>query len=210
MTIIISPHPDDAVLTLGQYMASTPTVVVTVFAGIPEPHVLSDYDASRGFTSSADAMRCRRAEDEAACALLGAEAVHLDFLDNQYGRPANDDEITAALRGSMSNADRLVFAPLGIGHPDHVQVARCARAARGTGTLLVAEELPYRVLWPEQVVDALDKLRAEGWAIADLPYPLDQGPRITKAAVISEYASQFPDEIDPSCLVPERVWRIAR
>lgn len=210
--VTISPHLDDAVLSLGQFLAGVArSVVVTVFAGIPE-HGLSEYDRSCGFTSSSEAMRARRAEDISACRSLNAEAVHLDFLDQQYGTPADDAAISAALL-PFYRSDWLILVPLGIGHPDHVQVARCARDARPEGTLIAYEEAPYRVLWPEQAADVLDKIRAEGWAVADLPYPLEVGARACKVRALAEYKSQFPTveaASEPAILVPERAWRIAR
>lgn len=208
--LIVSPHLDDAVLSLGQFMAATRTIVVTVFAGIAEG--LSDYDKSCGFDSSTEAMLTRRREDAGACALVGADVVHLDFLDHQYRMGTNDDDIVESLI-PFYKSDWVILAPLGIGHPDHVQTARCARVARGDGTMFLYEELPYRVLHPEQVVDEFAKVKTEGFSIADLPYPLEQGPRDRKITAVSAYRSQFPNAeavLDPCLYVPERVWRVAR
>lgn len=210
MNLILSPHLDDAVLSLGQYMTAIPgACVATVFAGVPDEG-LSDYDRSCGFESSRSAVFLRRAEDKLACAAVGARPYYLDFLDRQYGAEIDDDTLTAAI-AKLLRPDTLTFVPLGIGHPDHVQVARCARAACTGGTLVCYEELPYRVLWPEQAAEALAKIRSEGFAIGELPYPLEQGDRARKCAAVAEYASQFPDGAsDPCLLVPERCWRIAR
>jgi hypothetical protein len=36
-TVVLSPHLDDAVLSVGRFLAANPgTVVITVFAGIPD------------------------------------------------------------------------------------------------------------------------------------------------------------------------------
>lgn len=208
MNVIVSPHLDDAVLSLGQFMALGPTTVVTVFAGATDG--LSDYDESCGFISSREAMTARRAEDLTACSILAATPTHLDFLDQQYKQPTADEDIVAVLKRFI-RPDRAIFAPLGIGHPDHVQVARCVREAAGDHHLFVYEELPYRVLWPEQAHDALAKIRAEGFDIAEVPHPFKHGPREKKASAVAAYASQFPDgATDPCLLVPERCWRIAR
>lgn len=211
MIVILSPHCDDAILSLGQFMTTAPCTVVTVFAGIPSSG-LSAYDESCGFTESSTAMRTRRLEDQRACELLGANVVHLDFLDAQYQYPADDATITKTLE-AFYRPDWRIFAPVGIGHPDHVQTARCARAAMAAGTQFAFEELPYRVQHPEQVIDALNKIRAEGWDIADLPDPLEQGARNRKAAALERYDSQFPTveaAHEPMFLCPERCWRIAR
>lgn len=210
MSLIISPHLDDAILGLGQFAAAERPMILTVFAGIPD-ETLTPYDEACGFTSSRDAMRHRREEDRAACRICDTRALHLDFLDGQYGRPTDDETLTTELKQFFSPHYQ-TFIPLGIGHPDHEQVARCARAACPSGEgFLAYEELPYRVLHPEQVADALDKIRADGFAVAELPHPIEQGEREQKAAAIACYRSQFPDGADDPCLlVPERCWQIRK
>lgn len=209
---VISPHLDDAVLSLGQFMATERCVVYSVLAGIPKPGYLSEYDRSRGFSSSAAAVKSRRKEDGDALRELGAVARHLGFLDAQYSdsgaRGVDPALITLELRRVMSRTVH-TFAPLGIGHPDHRLVARCARDAVPAGELLLYEELPYRVMWPEQVAEELERIRAEGWSIEMWPLPI--GARAKKEQAISRYRSQFPDGADDPCLlVPERVWRATR
>jgi LmbE family N-acetylglucosaminyl deacetylase len=209
---IISPHPDDAVLSLGQYMAVSHPRVVTVFAGVPAGG-LSDYDRSCGFESSATAMWERRLEDDKACATLGATPEHLDFLDRQY-RPHWDaadldayaDEIIAALR-SLKEAP--TFAPLGIGHPDHELVGRCClEAFGGRSDFFLYEEAPYRTLRPEEAAAALDAARAAGFTLEQ--YFPHTGPRSAKETALHCYRSQIGDELDPCFLVPERMWRATR
>lgn len=223
MMRILSPHLDDAVLSLGQYLATGPgdVEVITALAGIPPPGLLTDYDRSTGFSSSREAMWLRLDEDAAALGLLGVGFSRLGFFDQQY-RPAGpsiEADLTAAIEYRYTNRE-LMFAPIGIGHPDHRLVADCAREAirRHAGEepvgLLLYEELPYRVLHPEEVHERLDWIRHEGWDLDPLPWPLEQGDRIhreIKAGAIAEYRSQFPDGADDPCLlVPERVWRITR
>lgn len=207
MIQVISPHLDDAVLSLGQYLAACDEArIVTVFAGVPEDEeLLTEYDKSCGFVSSVDAMKARRSEDRKACAALGAEAVHLDYLDRQYGH--NDEqELT---QGLFSLGGISTFAPLGIGHPDHEQVARCCLKAFPAMELLLYEELPYRVLRPEEVWAALDRVKAQGFNV-ELYHPA-QGPIGSKHLAVSCYKSQFPDgAADPSLRVPERCWRVTR
>lgn len=212
MMHVISPHLDDAVLSLGQFMCTERCVVTTVLAGVPRPGFLTDYDKSCGFTSSAGAVRSRRGEDLGALAEIGAVPRHLGFLDGQYrdvpSRRIDHDAVVRELEQLMSPRIH-TFAPLGIGHPDHRLVARAARDAVPAGLLLLYEELPYRVLWPEQVQDELDGIRREGWDLE--VWPLPQGSRALKEAAIGRYRSQFPNgAADPCLLVPERVWRATR
>lgn len=206
---IISPHLDDAVLSLGQFMQTEHCMVVTVFAGVPEKGTLSDYDKACGFDSSHKAMEYRRHEDDAACAEVGATPIHWDYLDAQYNQPANKRELRDAFAKMAAGGPP--FFPLGLGHPDHRTVAREARAAIEHGRIFVYEELPYRIMWPEQAAAALDDIRAEGWTIDEVPAPLQSGPLDKKRAAIGRYRSQFPRGAeDPMLLCPERVWRCSR
>lgn len=214
MMKVISPHLDDAILSLGQFLAATPgTVVVTVCAGLPAKDVLTDYDRATGALSSRNAMTLRRQEDAEACAEVGALPRWLDFLDGQYPRAgygyAPTLPMAEAIRVHLPPNEH-VFAPLGIGHPDHLLVARACREA-AYDELLLYEELPYRVLWPEQVFQALDEVESEGWRLDPLPWPTPAGDRAVKERAIAKYRSQFPAGADNPCLlVPERVWRATR
>lgn len=218
---VLSPHLDDAVLSLGQHLAagrdSTDHIerVVTVFAGKPQGlRTLTGYDQSCGFGSSRKAVEVRRAEDERACKVLGVVPQHLSELDNQY-RSARDprivDRVAQQCRQYMSGKEH-VYVPLGIGHPDHRILADAAELAarelvdRRPVSLMFYEEMPYRVLYPEHVAARLVELHELGWHL-DL-WPLDVGDMDVKAQAIACYKSQFPEgAADPCLRVPERVWR---
>lgn len=223
---VISPHLDDAVLSLGQTIAAyvehvEPVRVVTIMAGVPHVGMLSDYDKSTGFANSNEAMIARRHEDKAALAVLGAEEWHWHFFDRQY-----EQEIDETLMRKMISKlfteewpDRAttIFAPLGLGHPDHDLVARAVRSARPERRgnelfgIYLYEELPYRVLAePKTLALKFHELEVAGWKISDTVVPLAQGSRDMKAAAIEKYASQFPTASDPCLFVPERVWSIWR
>src|SRR4051794_18332994 len=84
--LLLSPHLDDAVLNCCSVLMSDADVrVVNVFAGIPPPGFVSDWDRSCGGRDSAEHVRRRIAEDEAVLAALGTRPVNLPFLDIQYG-----------------------------------------------------------------------------------------------------------------------------
>src|SRR5712692_5355525 len=87
--LILSPHFDDAVLSLGGLIAKAPdrAVVVTVFAGVPPEGVAGRWDRLSGFPMAVAAIRARRQENEAALALIGVpqnRIRNLDYLDGQY------------------------------------------------------------------------------------------------------------------------------
>ena len=94
--IYLSPHLDDAVLSAGGFIyeqtkAGTPVEIWTFMAGFP-PDVDEFSFLARinhmawGFSSAEETVRARRAEDVNAAGILGAQAVHFDFLDCIYRR----------------------------------------------------------------------------------------------------------------------------
>jgi LmbE family N-acetylglucosaminyl deacetylase len=124
--VIVSPHLDDAVLGCSTLMAAHPgTTVITVFAGRPTeyPDPMGHWDALCGFVEGDEVHVARRAEDTAALAVLDATPVWLDYVEHSYlERPdwvrpeAIVDELEAAVRAAAPTA---VFAPFGLGNPDH-------------------------------------------------------------------------------------------
>ena len=151
--LVFSPHLDDAVLSIGNELATRPgSVVVTVLAGMPvDETVATAWDASCGFASAGDSLRARWEEDAAALAVLSASAIHLGFLDGQYG-PADGGAISAEIERIIGDhpAHR-VYAPFGLVHTDHILVSNC-------------------------FVDAIATIdRAECRLYADIPYYAKQG-----------------------------------
>jgi LmbE family N-acetylglucosaminyl deacetylase len=218
VNVVVSPHLDDAVLSLGQYLSAEPCRVVTIFAGRPDDFAVTEYDRARGYDSSFKAMCDRRAEDIAALTSLNCEWLHLDYLDQQYVRADStirEQQVTREIRAQKDRQSHLLV-PLGLGHPDHRLVSMAAEAAvRSLSAelreLWLYEELPYRVLWPEQAHQRLQGMRWSGWTIDELPVPIAQGDRAMKERAIAEYRSQYPAGADDPCvLVPERVWRATR
>lgn len=150
-SLVVSPHLDDAILSLGGTIArwvrgGERVVIATVYTTGP---ALADVpEAMRKFADYAT----RRAEDAAACAAVGAEVRYLDRIERAFRRPflsamecfttpdsragfATLPEVTAAIDSLLgSDFDRIVL-PLGIGnHVDHVETLLAASdciAARG-------------------------------------------------------------------------------
>jgi LmbE family N-acetylglucosaminyl deacetylase len=124
--VVISPHLDDAVLGCAHLLAACPgATVVTVYTGRPDPYPdpPTHWDTISGFGPGDDVLAARRAEDDAALATLGAEPVRLDFVEHQYlpraewiGADAVADALEDAVRAANPSA---VFAPFGLGNPDH-------------------------------------------------------------------------------------------
>lgn len=229
--LIISPHLDDAVLSCGQLMAGRPdTIVATAFTGTPDPAtMLTTYDRDCGFRSADHAMQLRRQEDVLALTDLHAQPVHFGLLDHQYrelltdtpGPKAVERALTQRLLASMSTlthgGGHVVIGPLGLAHPDHLLVASAYRAALLEWPELEAwvyEDMPSRVLWPEQVGSRLtwwdDVLPGadHGWDL-QLGF-LGTGPIEAKEAAIDTYRSQLWALDRHTVLVPERHHRLVR
>lgn len=228
--LIVSPHLDDAVLSLGQMMAGRPDcIVATVFTAVPDVDgLLTTYDRDCGFQSASQAMAARRREDARAMETLQAEAVYLGFIDCQYrevvvGQPVVEEVVAARIAETVDNLglDRVVVAgPVGLVHPDHhitrraVELA-CREMVNVAVELWLYEDLPARVLWPESVPDGFAWWRGMGWRIDDQPGFLGTGPEAVKRKAIGAYRSQItaPEFGGPglhNVLVPERVWRVTR
>ncbi len=214
--VVCSPHLDDACLSAGQFLAGRPDAhLVTVFAGMPHDLTMStEFDRNSGFTSAGEAVTARRAEDERAAARLHAYPVHLPYVDGQY----RDDGLSPdALVDSLFEAldrvhQRTLLAPVGIVHPDHVAVSDAAVLTL-TGAdvdVVLYEELPGRVLWPECAAARLATLTER---LGPLGLRLEQvfigtGPMAAKARAVDEYRSQRW-ALNRRCLfVPERFWRV--
>lgn len=170
--VVVSPHPDDAVWSLGGRLArwvarGVPVTVVTVFDGPVTagargggmPDAAHGPDAWRSVARPA----LRRREDRAALTLLGAAHVSLGFTDAalrtsheryRYScaprvrgpRHADDarlaDELGAALR-TCCPAGARVHGPLAAGrHVDHVLV-REAVERLGQPDTAWYEDFPY-------------------------------------------------------------------
>jgi LmbE family N-acetylglucosaminyl deacetylase len=208
LCVVVSPHLDDAVFSMGGWLLAhgQRLRVVTLCAGEPSAGSLSSWDRRCGFASGAEAVQRRRAEDHAACRLIGVEPVHLSFADFPYTGLKTTDAVAEALRGALAGA-RKVFVPLGIGaHPDHV-VARDAGlqvAVEAAVELSLYADAPYasaRGFFRQDV----EREPSFKWAIAmkavsDAGFVLGPASVDTlepavfdqKVEVASRYASQLP------------------
>lgn len=212
--LIVSPHLDDAVLSVGQLMAGRPAMTVaTVFSGIPRDcDMLTTYDRDCGFGSAAQAVSARRDEDRNALRHLDAHAAWLDFPDHQYDQPANEAAIVDALDAVVDDvAPTLLIGPLGLIHEDHYAARRAFQRLATTSGIeaWIYEDLPYRVLWPEEVPEALAWWKGMGHR-PELGF-IGTGPLERKRWAISAYTSQLwalEALNEHAYLVPERLWRL--
>lgn len=214
--LVVSPHLDDAVYSAGQFLAGRPgAVVVTMFAGAPNPPQKQDWDVRRcGFADSKHAMQERIAEDNAALALLNATPVHLDFLDQQYGPAENPSGLANAISEQVElHHPEFVVGPLGLCHPDHVRVRNAVLAAKFDAPLWLYGDLPYRMDDPSLPQSALEEIGRGGYTLQRLESNDigTIGPAELKREAVERYASQTKVfKVDQTLIVPELFWRVTR
>jgi len=221
-SIFISPHLDDAVLSCGRLMACREGVtVVTALAGSPtswdEP---TGWDAECGFHPGDDVVAARLSEDRAALDLLHARQRWVEGLDGQYGpQTGRSGIIRAGIESALVELEpRSCAIPLGLQHPDHIEVRRVALqvAARthSSTAWTVYEELPYG---PNDRSgrfhdEALSAFAAAGFVLTELQPELDPTMR-TKSAAVECYVSQlgalrrFNPNFDEDIVI-ERHWSL--
>lgn len=154
---ILSPHPDDAVLSLWHLLAGPGEVqVLTIFNGPPEGRVeLGWWDRLTCATDAHERARERAAEDRDALAVAGREPTDLGFVDGQYREgPQAIDPIAAAVAAAVPE-DTLLLAPAALdGHRDHI-AARDAALKLGESGRSVAlyADVPHATWhgWPAWV-----------------------------------------------------------
>ncbi len=188
--IYLSPHLDDVVLSCGatiyqQTRAGARVLVVTFFAGSPQNDAPTAFarELKARWGNAADPVGVRRQEDLAALRVLGAEGLHLPFLDCVYrldprsgeayyptvqhifadvhpGESGFAQALWAAFTAQVPEARRAtLYVPLTAGHHvDHILVQRAALVGLCEGwRTLFYEDYPY-------AGDALAVARArEGW-----------------------------------------------
>jgi LmbE family N-acetylglucosaminyl deacetylase len=197
--VVISPHLDDAALSLGAAVASwarlgRAVTVLTVLACDPSsPARAGGWDRRARFATEGEAARARREEDEEACALLGAAPRWLPFGSSDYERHGSDDEIRAAVVSALAGAETVLLPGFPLTHPDHSWLA----------SLLTADRLPCaRVgLYAEQPYSARSE-RSEpravsAWLSSRLSpsafedVPSSSRDRLAKYRAVRRYRSQL-------------------
>jgi LmbE family N-acetylglucosaminyl deacetylase len=172
-TLVISPHLDDAALSLGGAIAAwarrDPVVIATVYTAGPPLA-----DVPRSMRAFAD-YETRRAEDRAAARELGASTRWLDRIERAFRPPmlagtrffttpedragfATLADVTAAIAPLLSPAPARIALPFAIGnHVDHVETMIAATDA------VLAAGLADRVVFYEDFYALSAPMRRAHW-----------------------------------------------
>ena len=197
--LVFSVHADDGIFSVGEWIAnqvaSGVDVMVTSICAETPPDIDPAWQTNLN------------AEHVLACEALGAEPEFLGWFDGKWGGERDMEGDIEQLRGYIDEIDpSCVLVPMGIHHPDHQHFAlACLRAAEGTWRrIAVYEDLPYRVLYPDQAY--LLRRSFESQYGAALESAASGGYYEEKLAAILKYHSQAGEDVLRCCLVPERLW----
>jgi LmbE family N-acetylglucosaminyl deacetylase len=204
--VVVSPHLDDGVLSLGGSIAraasrGSDVTVLTVMACDPDSSApASDWDRAGGFRTEGEAARARREEDRAACGRVGAKPEWLPFGDMTYERHGTDDEMHRAVTEATGGADLVLLPGFPLVHPDHAHVARLLLQRGLAPPIACYVEQPYVVtrrswrpwLWPYRpgLAEAIDGVAPEtpAWGTIRLPFRA----RLGKLRACRAYRTQLP------------------
>jgi LmbE family N-acetylglucosaminyl deacetylase len=229
LTVILSPHFDDAVLSLGGVLSQrvNETIVVTIFGGNPAPAQLAEgWAAAAGFGNSDMEITTRTMENARALCRYGARAHDLSYLDFPY-RDKSDDallplriaqDITAILE---PHSLRRVFLygpaalPLSHAHPDHRIVHDAflvaARHLSPNVRSCFYEDLPYASFGPATRKDYRVLLETTDRVVVhERPVQLTARQLSEKLEGIRDYASQIHTSEAAGCDFLEIAERFAR
>jgi LmbE family N-acetylglucosaminyl deacetylase len=197
--VVVSPHLDDAVLSVGAAIAAwtrdgAAVEVLTVLANDPDSSAPpGGWDGRAGFASEGDAARARRDEDAQACGELGATPRWLAFGDVDYDRHGDDGEVRSAVAAAVGDAHTLLLPGSPLSHPDHEWLVRTvADASLRAGRIGFYVEQPYAARGGGETRTAPWLEVGVGEQLSFEPVHVRTGDRLAKRRAVRAYASQLP------------------
>lgn len=155
--MILSPHPDDAVLSLWHVLAGPEEAqVLTVFNGPADGNAAPGWwDRLTGADDALQRARERADEDREALALAGRTPTNLGFVDGQYRNGEQELEPLVDAIAGAAPEDGLILAPAALDrHRDHLATRAAAFElhSRGWSVALYAD-VPHATVhgWPAWV-----------------------------------------------------------
>jgi LmbE family N-acetylglucosaminyl deacetylase len=195
--VVVSPHSDDGVLSVGAAIAcwarrGGEVELLTVLALDPGSDApAGGWDGRAGFATESEAAVRRREEDRAACAILGVRPAWLPFGSVDYERHGDDDDVRAAVVKGLAGADVVLLPGSPLTHPDHAWLVRLLAETALPDRIGLYAEQPYArkagsgPAAPAWLEDALGDLEFESVATG-------LRDRIAKWKAIRRYGSQLP------------------
>jgi LmbE family N-acetylglucosaminyl deacetylase len=128
--VVVSPHLDDGVLSLGAAMrvwagSGARVELLTVLACDPASDApAGGWDSRGGFGTEGESARARRDEDAAACALLGVAPSWLPYGSVDFERHGDERAVVATVAAATADADLVLLPGFPLSHPDHEWLVR--------------------------------------------------------------------------------------
>ncbi len=148
--VVVSPHLDDGVLSLGAAIAAWSRAgarveLLTVLGCDPASEApAGGWDRRGGFATEGASARARREEDRRACAILGATPVWLPFGSVDYERHGDEADVRRAAVEAVGAADRVLLPGSPLSHPDHEWLVQTLVAdGLDRGSVALYAEQPY-------------------------------------------------------------------
>jgi LmbE family N-acetylglucosaminyl deacetylase len=180
--VVLSPHSDDGVLSLGASMArwarsGRQVELLTVFALDPASNAATGgWDRRAGFLTEGDAARARREEDRVACSILRVTPRWLPFGSVDFDRHGDDTDVWEAVREFLDGASVVLVPGSPLSHPDHAWLHRLVAERASLEVVLYAEQ-PYTVKAHDVPFDRVE---------------VGARDRIAKWRAVRAYRSQLP------------------
>jgi len=194
--VVVSPHSDDAVLSLGAAIASwvrrgAVVELLTVLALDPESSTpAGGWDGRAGFATEGEAAARRRDEDRRACAVLGASPSWLPFGSVDYERHGDEEDVRAAVAGRLAGTALVLLPGAPLSHPDHEWLVRALAGVLDRELVGLYAEQPYTRRAGGVPLSPV-WLEVAG-AFAELEHAPTVRDRVAKWRAIRRYASQLP------------------
>jgi LmbE family N-acetylglucosaminyl deacetylase len=200
--VVVSPHLDDAVLSLGATLAyaveaGSKVEILTVFACAPDSNApTDDWDRKSGFATEGQAAQQRRREDATACAILGVTPRWFEFGAQPYDRHASLQEVVSAVAAAAAGADAVLVPGFPLAHADHAALTNGllshGLSCRSVG--LYAEQ-PYsfdRSATPAGPVPDMPAARVRSGTLTWQRAGATRKHRRLKLRAVKQYVSQLP------------------
>ncbi len=210
LIVILSPHFDDGVLSLGGLMAKReyPLLLATFFTRRPAEVLHTNWDRISGFSNSDEAVFLRTKENKEALAPFNAIIKNYDYPDLQYRKENQDKEIQREIAKDIQsiitayqNREIFVYGPGIFGkkitHPDHkivhdafMEVFRANKKA--SLHFFIYEDFPYISQFMNASRDTFNDFlnKRENMVFKQNPIELNKSELAEKISGIYAYKSQ--------------------
>jgi LmbE family N-acetylglucosaminyl deacetylase len=198
--VVVSPHLDDGVLSLGAAMrlwarSRARVELLTALACDPASDApAGGWDSRGGFATEGESARARRDEEAAACARLGVVPTWLPYGSVDFERHGDERSVVAAVVEAAAAADLVLLPGFPLSHPDHewlvTALVEDGRLLRGSVAFYA--EQPYAARSGAR--PALPAWLGERAGLASAFTVLPRHPRelVAKWRAVRCYRSQLP------------------